>query len=88
MSYRINKENGYIHGVVKGVSESNSNCTVEEYRKVKAILEKAPVAPEGFYYCLKENLEWDLCEMPQIEATATEADYQSALEDLGVKFNA
>lgn len=62
MFYRINIEDGYIHGVVEGVSEAHSNCTEEEYRKVKAILENAPIAPDGFYYRLKENLEWELCE--------------------------
>lgn len=88
MFYRVNKEDGYIHGVVKGVSEANSNCTEEEYNKIKAILENAPSAPDGFYYRLKENLEWELCEMPTVEEEATEVDYQTALEDLGVKFNA
>ena len=88
MFYRVNKEDGYIHGVVQGVNSENSNITEEEYNHIKGILENAPSAPDGFYYRLKENLEWELCELPSIEATATEADYQSALESLGVKFNA
>ena len=88
MFYAINKEDGYIHGLVKGVSQENSNCTEAEYDQIMAVFKNSPTAPDGFYYRLKENLEWELCEMPQIEATATEADYQSALEDLGVKFNA
>lgn len=88
MFFRVNKEDGYIHGVVQGVNSENSNITEGEYNHIKGILENAPETPDGFYYRLKENLEWELCEMPQIEATATEADYQSTLEDLGVKFNA
>lgn len=88
MFYAINKEDGYIHGLVKGVSQENSNCTKAEYDQIMAVFKNSPTAPDGFYYRLKENLEWELCEMPPIEATATEADYQSALEDLGVKFNA
>lgn len=84
--YRINAEDGYIHGVVKGVN--SANCTEEEYNHVRGIIESAPTAPDGFYYQLKENLEWELCEMPIIEEEAVETDYQSALEDLGVKFNA
>lgn len=88
MYYRINIEDGYIHGVVMGVNAENANCTEEEYMSIKAILENTPTAPEGFYYRLKENLEWELCEMPTVEETATEADYQTALEELGVAFNA
>ena len=64
MHYRINKENGYIHGVVKGVNAENSNISESEYNEIKAIIENAPTAPDGFYYRLKENLEWELCEMP------------------------
>lgn len=63
MFHFINKEDGYIHSVVRGVSEANSNCTKEEYDKVKAILENAPTAPDGYYYRLKENLEWELCKL-------------------------
>lgn len=88
MFYAVNKEDGYIHGVVKGVSSDNANCTEEEYNHIKTIIENAPTAPDGFFYQLKETLEWELCEMLPIEEEATEADYQSALEDLGVKFDA
>lgn len=63
MHYRLNKEDGYIHGVVAGVSAENSNIAEDEYIKIKAIIENAPIAPDGFYYRLKENLEWELCEM-------------------------
>ena len=88
MHYRLNKEDGYIHGVVAGVSAENSNISEEEYIQIKAMLESAPIAPDGFYYRLKDNLEWELCEMTIIEEIASEADYQAALEDLGVNFNA
>jgi hypothetical protein len=64
--YLVNKENGYIHSVVSGVSVANSNITEEEYRKIKAIIENAPTAPSGFGYRLKENLEWELYELPEI----------------------
>ena len=56
MYYRVNKEDGYIHGVVEGVNAENSNCTEAEYFEMKAILENAPTAPDGFFYRLKENL--------------------------------
>lgn len=62
MFYQINKENGYIHSLVAGVNPKNANCTEEEYKSIKTILENAPAAPDGFYYRLNENLEWVLCE--------------------------
>jgi hypothetical protein len=63
MFYRINIEDGYIHGVVKGVNPENSNCTEAEYLEIKAILENAPSAPEGYVYKLTEGLEWELFEV-------------------------
>lgn len=63
MFYRINKENGYIHGVAAGVNPNNANCAEDEYNRIKAIIKNAPTAPEGYYYRLKENLEWELCKM-------------------------
>lgn len=62
MFYRINAEDGYIHGVVKGVNAENANCTEEEYNHIKGLIANAPNAPDGFYYRLKESLEWELCE--------------------------
>lgn len=94
MFYSINKEDGYICGVVKGVSAENANSTEEEYAKVRACLENMPPAPDGFCYRLNENLEWVLCEKPIIEIEtiedelATETDYQEALESLGVNLDA
>lgn len=91
MFYRINKEDGYIHGVVEGVNPENANCTEAEYLEIKSLLENAPKTTEPFfYYRLKENLEWELCEFkinPENEM-ATETDYLSALANLGVDFNA
>ena len=63
MYYRVNKEDGYIHGVVEGVSLENSNITENEYVHIKTIIENAPNAPEGFYYRLTDELDWELCEM-------------------------
>lgn len=71
MFYRINIEDGYIHGVVKGVNAENANCTEEEYNHIKGMLENTPNAPDGFYYRLKDTFERELCEMPTISETAT-----------------
>lgn len=84
--YAINKEVGYIIGVVAGVSAANSNATEEEYRAVREMLLSPPAAPEGYCYRLQEDLEWELCAepVPEIPEEATEADYIAALGALGV----
>ena len=92
MFYQIIIENGYISSVVKGVSAENANCTEEEYTRVRNCLTNKPTAPEGFCYRLNENCEWVLCEVPTVDIDAieeaTEEDYQTALESLGVNLNA
>lgn len=87
--YAINANEGYIDSIVSGVGEANSNATEAEYLKVKAIMENAPEAPDGYYYRLTETLEWELDQFPEIpEPEATEADYLEKLEQLGVDVNA
>ena len=89
MYYRINIEDGYICGIVEGVSKANGNCTKEQYLQVQAILLTAPESQEGFYYRLTENLEWELCEFKPIipvgQREATIEDYQNALKEVGVE---
>lgn len=85
--YAINKMDGYIVGVVAGVSVANSNATEEQYRAVKAMLLNPPSAPDGYCYRLREDLEWELCEMPpapEIPEDAGEGDYIAALREMGV----
>ena len=79
---------GYILGV--GEVESGGNISKEEFDEISNIIHNTPTAPDGYYYRLKENLEWELCKIPSDEGgeIASDADYQAALEDLGVNFNA
>lgn len=78
--------NGYI------VSVSNSNIGVEitdeEYSLINEALANKPTK-DGYYYKLKDgSLTWEEFEIiAPTEDEATEADYISALEDLGVNFN-
>lgn len=89
MFYRKNIEDGYIFGVTEGVDEENSNIDEAEYLRIIELIQNTPDAPEGFYYRLKENFEWELCEFYiEEKAEATEEDYQNSLESLGVDFNA
>jgi hypothetical protein len=87
--HAINVKDGYIESIVAGVGTANSNATEAEYLAVKAIMENAPNAPDGYYYRLTETLEWELDQFPEIpEPEATEADYLEKLEQLGVAVNA
>lgn len=89
MFYQKNVENGYIHSVVEGVNEENSNINEAEYLQIIELIQNTPDAPDGFYYRLKENFEWELNKFPIIKnIEATEEDYQKSLESLGVDFNA
>lgn len=88
MYYAVNKEDGYIFSVSSSNHSAGENTISEaEYLEIKNIIENMPTAPEGYGYRLKENLEWELYELPEspdIPEEATEADYREALERLGV----
>lgn len=86
--YAINKQNGYIVSIVSGVGAKNSNATETEYMAVKSLLRNAPAAPDGFGYRLREDLEWELYELPEmtdIPEETTEGDYIAALAKFGVR---
>ena len=73
--YAINYDGGYIVGVVAGVSAGNSNCNEAEYMMVRDVLRHRPEAPDGYYFRLRNDLEWELCRVPEIsgEISDTEA---------------
>ena len=84
----ITKNDGYIVAFGKAETEEST----EEYIRLTEVMKSKPIAESGFDYRLKEDLTWELFELPVSEETpeateATEADYISALEDLGVNFN-
>lgn len=82
--YAINKQAGYIVSIVAGVSAKNSNCTEQEYLAVREMLLHPPDAPDGHYYRLREDLNWELTAMPEITEEAGEGDYIAALRKMGV----
>ena len=85
--YQKNTENGYIVSIVKGVSVGN--ITKAEYQAIKDIIRNKPTAEQGFDYRLREDLTWELYQLPEPEweddETATEADYLASLAELGVE---
>lgn len=76
-------ENGYCLGV--GIGDVGIEITEEEYKSLLDIILNHPEVPEGCGYCLKEDLTWELCELPPIVEEAEEADYMAALERFGVE---
>lgn len=84
--YQKNTENGYIVSIVSG-DITNGNITEEEYNTILSVIRGKPTAPEGYDYRLREDLTWELYELPIIppeDEEATEEDYKSALNTLGV----
>jgi len=81
--------NGYIIAVSTG--NTGEQISEAEYRELVTKIQSSPSAPDGFTYKLKaDTLEWELVELPPIDDTddeATESDYITALQDLGVEVN-
>lgn len=79
--YQKNIENGYIVGIVKGVSDGN--ISEEEYNTILDIIHNKPTAEQGFDYRLLEDLTWELYQLPEPEPEAdeeaTEADYLASI---------
>lgn len=61
-------ENGYITGIVKGVTVGN--ITEEEYHTILSVIRAKPTASKGFDYKLREDLTWELYELPTPARTA------------------
>lgn len=83
--YQKNTENGYIVSVVSGVSKGN--IPESEYLNIRALISDAPEAPDGFGYRLRDDLTWELYQLPEpidVPEDATEVDYISALKEMGV----
>lgn len=74
--------NGYIVSIV------HDGGTSEAYPHIEEALRSRPTAPVGYDYRLTTSMEWELYQLPEPEPEAdeeaTEADYQSALEGMGV----
>lgn len=61
MEYKLAIKNGYILGV--GEVPFDGNINKEYFEKITDIINRMPIAPEGYYYRLRENFEWELCEI-------------------------
>lgn len=79
-------ENGYFLGV--GIGNIGTEITKEEHDQLLEVIKNHPTGEANCGYSLREDLTWEKCEMPHVEEEATETDYQTALESLGVNLNA
>lgn len=85
MRYYKNIEDGYISCIGTGLD--GVEISAEEYAEIMAIIQSKSEAETGYDYRLKEDMTWELVEVPEpepVEEEATEADYQAALAELGV----
>lgn len=80
--YKVVRDNYII-----AVSSVNvgTEITEEEYALIREALKNKP-SKDGYYAKLKEDLTWELFEIPPSleESQATETDYQNALAEMGV----
>ena len=82
-------EDGFIIGIGTNGNDSVTEITESEYNTILSLIHNRPTAQDGFTYKLKaDTLEWELVELPEPIETddeATESDYITALQDLGVE---
>lgn len=71
MYYKI-IEDGYI--TVIGTGNGGVLITEEEYNSLLTHIRNCPEAPEGYGYRLKEDLTWELYELPIVEETEISSD--------------
>lgn len=83
MKYFITVKDNIIIGVGKNCG--NMEITEAEYNEILTLFSEKPTAPDGYIYLLRKDLTWELHEKPVIpEEDATEEDYKSALNRMGV----
>lgn len=78
-------EDGYLVSV--GTGADGTEITVDEYAALLKTIQDGPTPPEGYGYRLKEDLTWELYELPVVEPgeeEAAEEDYAAALAEFGV----
>ena len=85
--YSVNRHDGYIYGVASGARVSGEIISREEYERIRAAIMDRPEPVPGYGWRLREDLQWEQYELPpgpELPEEATEADYQAALEEMGV----
>jgi hypothetical protein len=70
-------ENGYIIGI--GTGPGGVEITEDEYNVLLDLIRNKPSADPGYDYWLKEDLTWELVEVPIVEPTDDEVSGEELL---------
>ena len=89
MKYYKQIKDDYILSIGKNIG--GVAIDADEYNDIKKVIDTMP-KKNGCGYRLKTDLTWEEYELPIIEESevfeeATEADYQNALAEMGVRLN-
>ena len=58
-------EDGYIAGIA--TNAVGTEITEEEYHEILAVIKSKPMDVDGYGYRLREDLIWELYELPAVE---------------------
>lgn len=86
MEYKKIIVDGYILGLAEVAN--NGNISKAEYDRITEVIHSKPIAESGYDYRLREDLTWELYELPPMpieDEEATAEDYEAALAELGVR---
>ena len=72
-------DNGYLVAIGKG--KGNTEITEAEYNTILDLIRNKPTAESGYDYRLREDLTWELYELPIVEPTE-ETPTPKRLEDM------
>ena len=72
MRYYKIVEDGYLVAIGKGAG--GIEITEDEYNSLLTHIRNHPIAEEGYDYRLKEDLTWELYELPIVEETEISSD--------------
>lgn len=73
--------------IAVGHGSGGTEITEAEYSNLLEVIHNKPNAPDSYDYRLREDLEWELYELPIIpteDEEATTEDYEAALTEVGV----
>lgn len=59
--------NGYIEGFGTNGPDSATEITEAEYQQLRSVFAERPTPPEGYDYCLRDDLSWELVEVEEPE---------------------
>ena len=59
--------NGYVQRI--GIGNGGVEISKDEFEYLTNLIHNKPIAESGYGYKLKEDLTWELCEVPIVEIT-------------------